>query len=68
MDAWNIRLLPHYALGVFFVIAHLFCGLRTVLLAHEVRRPMADIVWVAGLLCAGCVSLLITATLCGLRL
>ena len=39
MDAWNIRLLPHYALGVFFVIAHVFCGLRTVLLAHA--RPLA---------------------------
>lgn len=68
MDAWNIRLLPHYALGVFFVIAHLFCGLRSVLLAHEVRQSTADVVWRAGLLCAGCVSLLITATLCGLRI
>lgn len=22
-DAWNIRLLPHYALGVFFVLSHI---------------------------------------------
>lgn len=28
-DAWNIPLLPHYALGVFFVLTHLFSGLRT---------------------------------------
>nr|WP_294811148.1 hypothetical protein [uncultured Sphingomonas sp.] len=68
MDAWNIRLLPHYALGVFFVIAHLFCGLRTVLLAHGVRRSTADRAWASGLLLAGGVSLTITAALCGLRI
>jgi hypothetical protein len=67
LDAWNIRLLPHYALGVFFVIAHVFCGLRTVLLAHGVRPPMADRAWACGLLGAGGVSLMITAALCGLR-
>jgi hypothetical protein len=67
MDAWNIRLLPHYALGVFFVIAHPFCGLRTVQLAHGVRRSIADRVWTFGLMVAGGVSLLITAALCGLR-
>ncbi len=68
LDAWNIRLLPHYALGVFFVIAHVFCGLRTVLLAHGVRPSTADRVWACGLLGAGGVSLLITAALCGLRI
>jgi hypothetical protein len=68
MDAWNIRLLPHYALGVFFVIAHIFCGLRTVLLAHGVRPSTADRAWVCGLLGAGSVSLLITAALWGLRI
>jgi hypothetical protein len=67
MDAWNIRLLPHYAMGVFFVIAHLFCGLRTILLAHGVGRSRANYAWMAGLLCAGGVSLLITAALCGVR-
>ena len=33
-DAWNIRLLPHYALGVFFVLGHRASGLRVVLIAH----------------------------------
>ena len=33
-DAWNIRLLPHYALGAFFVLSHLASGLRVVLIAH----------------------------------
>ncbi len=34
-DAWNIRLLPHYAFGVFFVLAHLSSGLRG---RHRTRR------------------------------
>jgi hypothetical protein len=68
MDAWNIRLLPHYALGVFFVIAHVFCGLRTVLLAHGVRPSTAERLLACGLMGAGGVSLLITAALCGLRI
>lgn len=33
-DSWNIRLVPHYWLGVFFVLSHLSSGLRLVLLAH----------------------------------
>jgi hypothetical protein len=66
--AWNIRLLPHYALGVFFVIAHLFGGLHTVLVAHGVRRSTADRVLVAGLLCAAGLSSLIASALCGLRI
>lgn len=67
-DAWNIRLLPHYALGVFFVVAHLFCGLRVVLLAHGVGRPTADRLWIAGLFCAAGLSSVIAAALCGLRI
>jgi len=67
-DAWNIRLLPHYALGVFFVIAHLCCGLRIVLLAHGVRQETAGRLWVAGLVGAAGLSVLISAALCGLRI
>jgi hypothetical protein len=68
LDAWNIRLLPHYALGVFFVVAHVFCGVRTVLLAHGVRPSTADRLWACGLLGAGGVSLPIAAALCGSRI
>lgn len=67
-DAWNIRLLPHYALGVFFVIAHLFCGLRDVLLAHSVSTSMAGRIWFAGLMFAVALSAAITCGLCGLRI
>ena len=67
VDAWNIRLLPHYTLGVFFLITHLFCGLRTIFLAHGVRQELADRTLALGLTCGGGVSLLIAAALCGLR-
>jgi len=41
-DPWSVRLLPHYALGVWSVIAHAGCGLRTVLLNHGVAQPTPD--------------------------
>lgn len=67
-DAWNIRLMPHYALGVFFVAAHLSCGLRQVLLAHGVREGVANRVWALGLVGAAALSAGITAALCGARI
>lgn len=68
LDGWNIRLVPHYALGAFFVVAHLFCGLRQVLVAHDVGRRIADGLWGAGVAGAAGLSMAITAGLCGLRL
>ncbi|WP_139227329.1 hypothetical protein [Collimonas sp. OK307] len=41
-DAWNIRLVPHYYLGVFLVLSHLVLGCRIVALGHGVRRLLAD--------------------------
>ena len=41
-DAWNVRLIPHYSLGVWFVITHMGLGLRGVLLAHRVSLPAAN--------------------------
>ncbi|NBB09858.1 hypothetical protein GVN17_09660 [Pseudomonas sp. SLFW] len=62
-DPWNIRLLPHYALGVFFVLTHLVSGLRVVLLAHDVAESKANRVWWAG---AGISSMVATAIMCGM--
>jgi hypothetical protein len=39
-DAWNIRLVPHYAFGVFFVLSHLAAGGRAVMLSHGVGQRM----------------------------
>ena len=36
------RLIPHYTLGVACLIAHLGCGLRTVLLQHDAPQAWAD--------------------------
>jgi len=50
-DAWNVRLIPHYSLGVWFVITHTGLGLRGVLLAHKVSPAVADrVAWGVGAL------------------
>ncbi|QYE36327.1 hypothetical protein KZX46_10580 [Polymorphobacter sp. PAMC 29334] len=67
-DAWNIRLLPHYALGVFFVLAHLASGLRIVLLAHGVHRSAVDALWSVGVIASVVVSAAIIAGMCGVRI
>ena len=67
-DAWDIRLLPHYALGVFFVLGHLASGLRVVLLAHGVRPTIANRLWWTGIFLGATVSATITCALCGLRI
>ena len=65
--ARNIRLLPHYGLGVFFVIAHLFCGLRVVLLAHGATNPIADRVMIGGAILGAFIATAITLGMCGMR-
>ena len=67
-DAWNIRLLPHYALGAFFVLGHLASGLRVVLIAHGVDRRAANRLWGAGVAISGAVSAAIIAGMCGVRI
>ena len=67
-DPWNIRLLPHYALGVFFVLGHLVAGLRVVLEAHGMGRRAADRLWGAGVADSAVIAVAIVAGMCGLRL
>jgi len=50
-DAWNVRLIPHYSLAVWFVITHMGLGLRGVLLFHRVSPAAANrVAWVVGAL------------------
>jgi succinate dehydrogenase/fumarate reductase cytochrome b subunit len=42
LDAWNVRLIPHYSLAVLFVVGHLAMGLRAILVSHGVRVALAD--------------------------
>jgi len=67
-DAWNIRLLPHYALGAFFVLSHLASGLRVVLIAHGVDRRAANRLWGAGVAISAGISAAIIAGMCGVRI
>jgi hypothetical protein len=67
-DAWNIRLLPHYALGVFFVLSHIASGLRVVLIAHGVAQRTADRFWGAGVASSAIVAAAIIAGMCGARI
>lgn len=67
-DAWNIRLVPHYLLGVFFVLAHLSSGLRAVMIAHGVDRRMADRVWLGLTSVSAVISIAIIAGMCGGRI
>jgi hypothetical protein len=67
-DAWNIRLVPHYALGVFFVLSHIASGLRVVLIAHGVDRRHADAVWGAIVALSALVAAAIIAGMCGVRI
>ena len=64
-DAWNIRLVPHYGLGVFFVLSHLAAGVRAVLLSHGVARRYADRFLISSATAAGLVAFVIMFGMCG---
>jgi hypothetical protein len=46
-DLWNTRLIPHYSLAAFLLIAHVGCGLRGILLDHEWSLASANEIGVA---------------------
>lgn len=66
-DPWNIRLLPHYALGVFFVLTHLASGLRVVLIAHGKPEQTVNRLWRWGAAASTLVAGAIIAGMCGVR-
>lgn len=67
-DAWNIRLVPHYWLGVFFVLAHMVSGLRVVLAAHNVDQHVVDRIWWGGVTVSAGIASAIIAGMCGVRI
>jgi hypothetical protein len=67
-DAWNIRLVPLYALAVFFALAHPLSSARVVMLAHGMHRDRADSLVVTGGVLAALLAILIVLGMCGLRL
>jgi hypothetical protein len=65
-DQWNIRLVPHYWLGVFFVLTHLAAGTRAVIMAHGVSKAFADQFMVGSAVVAGVVATVIMLGMCGM--
>lgn len=66
-DPWNIRLVPHYWLGVFFVLAHLAAAARTVIMAHGVSKALADRFMIGGAVAAGILATVIMLGMSGMR-
>lgn len=66
-DAWNIRLVPHYWLGVFFVLSHLATGARAVMLTHGIGKGFADRFMIGSAVTASLIATLIILGMCGLR-
>jgi len=67
-DAWNIRLVPHYGWGVFFILVHVSLGLRQVLIAHGLAPRLVNRLWMGGVVGCGAIALAIMAGLLGLRI
>jgi hypothetical protein len=67
-DTWNVRLIPHYGLGVWLVLAHIACGLRTVMLAHNVPKQRANVICWAAIVLGTLWSAMITAGMMGTRI
>lgn len=62
-DAWNIRLIPHYSWGVFFVLSHIASGIRWVLLQRGVASTRVQRAWLIAHIFAVVLSLAIVAGL-----
>ena len=66
-DAWNIRLVPHYWLGVFFVLAHLAAGARAVMISHGMSKLFSDRFMIGSAILAGLIATAIMLGMCGVR-
>jgi hypothetical protein len=67
-DGWSVRLLPHYALGVWAIITHAACGLRQVMVAHGVTAAIADRITVAFSLVGALLAVAMVLPLCRVHL
>jgi hypothetical protein len=67
-DAWNIRLLPHYLLAVFFVSTHLVLGARIIALSHHVSVKVSDRLAFAGIAGAAILAIAIMVGMTGVHL
>ena len=68
VDAWNVRLIAHYGLSVLLILVHMAGGLQTVMLAPEIRRPVANAICWAAIGAGAIWAALVIAGMVGLRL
>jgi len=66
-DAWNIRLVPHYWFGVFFLLVHLVGGARIVLIAHGGLPRTGNRLVIAGSAFAALIACAILLGMCGVH-
>jgi hypothetical protein len=67
-DLWNTRLIPHYSLAAFLLIAHLGCGLRGILLEHAWSMSVSNRITVAITGIGAAVATVIILALLGVHL
>jgi hypothetical protein len=67
-DSFNVRLIPHYSLGVWLMLSHVVCGLRTVMLAHNVSLGRANAICWALIGVASLWTAVIVAGMLGVRI
>jgi hypothetical protein len=66
-DPWNIRLVPHYWLGAFFVLAHLAAGARVIMITHGVSEAFVGRFMAVATAVAGIIATVIMLGMCGMR-
>jgi hypothetical protein len=67
-NAWNPRLLPHYAIAAWAVMTHAGLGLRGVLRAHGVGNRAANLLAQGASVAGAAMSLAISSALLGLHI
>lgn len=67
-SAWSNRLIPHYMLGVFFVLAHIGAGVRVIMLGHGFKEGAANRTMFAVTAMAFAVAQAIILGMLGVRL
>lgn len=67
-SGWSNRLIPHYAFGVFFALAHIGAGVRMVMIGHGLRERLADRAMIGATVASFVVALAIMLGMCGVRL
>jgi hypothetical protein len=67
-DLWNTRLIPHYSLAAFLLIAHLGCGLRGILVDHAWSLSLSNRITVVITGIGAAVAIVIILALLGVHL